>query len=149
MAKLITQIPTMGNNPYRKNLIAIMKQLVNKIFLDFISLEYDNWKLKLSDDWIIHIECLWRLETKDEILFTSRDNLQKFGLKIPIDVVEEINKLHLKRITKAKINEKYGDLLIEFDNKYFFHCINWSCGYESWQIMGPKLYYLVGKNRMK
>lgn len=124
-----------------------MKTLLNKVFIE-ISLSNETfWVFKFSDEFELAIECLWRLEDKRRILFTNRDHLRKFGAE-NIDVIKEIKKLDLNKITDIEINENYGDIKLEFDKKFYLNCINHSSGYEAWNLTGPN-YWLVGKNEMQ
>jgi|WetSurMetagenome_2_1015567.scaffolds.fasta_scaffold63282_2 hypothetical protein len=123
-----------------------MQILLNKSLLQ-CTLNGNQWVLQFSDKFKLEIECLWRIETKTGILFTNNDHLQKFGLTKKRDILKEIKEINLKKVTGMKINRKFGDLTLEFDNKYILNCINQSSGYEAWNIIGPK-YSLTGTNKM-
>ncbi len=92
------------------------------------------WFFRFGDSSIIATEAFWRFVT-DRVIVTSEDDGQMFGLKSPVNatavVKERIDKSHVERFT---LDERTGDLSLEFTAGGMLQFLTNSSGYEGWRI---------------
>src|SRR5450432_3788624 len=65
----------------------------------------------------LQVEWLWRITNAEQMLRTSSDDKQEFGLSAPIDALADANSLLSGLVvTRASIRRPTADLFGEFEN---------------------------------
>ena len=93
--------------------------------------------LKLSDGYVIRVECLWRLLNDNRLVLTSEDDGQLFGRQVPVHAIAELSDaITSTRVTHVALVASTGDLLFQFGGAEL-QILSDSSGYEAWQLEGP------------
>jgi hypothetical protein len=104
----------------------------------FSSICYDpdgnSWTFVFSDDIIVGISGFWRLTVEGQIRLVSSDHGHLFGLKEPLDVVEETEKMLKNQTLRSLEVLPNGDLLLEIYNNIRVEIFISSSGYESFDF---------------
>jgi hypothetical protein len=89
----------------------------------------------------------WRLLSQVDILLTSEDDGQQYGLPKPVDALARIRELLENRVvSKVEVNQASADFSISFDNETILQIINLSSGYEAWTLTSEGDHMMVGRN---
>ncbi|MBS0411116.1 MAG: hypothetical protein JSR86_14450 [Proteobacteria bacterium] len=107
------------------------------------------WQFAFSDHGMLTTSSLWRVVSPKEIVVTSEDHGQMFGLPSPVSVFERVaNALPASsRITGVTVSPATADLRIDFGPLAALEIISTSCGYEAWLLrvsLGSEMLELVG-----
>jgi hypothetical protein len=92
------------------------------------------WFFKFDDASSILTESFWRLLT-DKVLRTSEDHGQLFGLKEPVDAAKAVEEaLQQEQVAEFTLDERTGDLSLDFAGGKTIQFVTTSGGYEGWRI---------------
>ena len=87
----------------------------------------------------LNVHSLWRISDATNILVTSEDDAQRFGLPAPIDARQRAQELLRDlEVRSVTVDVQKGDLTIAFAQSRL-EVINDSSGYEPWTIHAPKM----------
>lgn len=92
------------------------------------------WFFRFDDASSIATQSFWRLVT-DRVLVTSEDHGQMFGLKEPVNsakVAEDV--LGQVFVARFTLDDRTGDLSLEFNGSGTVQFLTTSGGYEGWRI---------------
>lgn len=93
--------------------------------------------MKLSNEYVIWIECAWRIEKNDKVIATSADDI----LPITGLIAKSVKMLEGKIISSVKLTPLY-DLCITFTDDLclnIFCIFSYNCEYETnWYLAIPK-----------
>jgi hypothetical protein len=120
----------------------------------FQSVSYDNgaeaWSFVFADNISFNISAFWRLLKNKEIWVVSIDQGHKFGHEIPLNILEEVEKLLTgKQLTSIDIKEGTGDLVLELTDGIQIQVFISSTGYESYAFnFGNERYIGMGAGQV-
>ena len=76
----------------------------------------------------------WRVLGANMPRLSNFDHLQQYGLPSPIDAVRDLRELLLdRRIAEASLEERTGDVMLEFEGDVSLQVLNFS-GNEVWEF---------------
>jgi hypothetical protein len=93
---------------------------------------------------------LWRVLRDGDVVLTSQDHGQQFGLPEPVDAVSmTVDAFTGSKLRIVSIEEKTGDLNLTFDSGTVLQVLVSSSGYESFDLeVGTRRYVGVGGGRV-
>ena len=107
-------------------------KIVKEIRLDK---EAQEWVFNFSDDVFVRISTPWRIINNEQILQTSGDEGQIYGLPQPVNVSKNVmNILKDKKITGFANDTITADLTFEFEGNLKIQTFGDSAGYEPWKM---------------
>jgi len=124
----------------------ILNSFINEKITD-ISHTSPHWLFKFIKGKLL-IGCPWRILEGGKKFLASGDEGQIYGLTEPIDLKKQVMLLLSgKKITKFEIEEKTGDISIEFEQDIILQTYGFD-SYESWEITAPDGSYYVFNDRI-
>jgi hypothetical protein len=115
-----------------------ISNLCGSSLMSFGSSSTERLALTFSNQFVLSIECFWRLLKKDVIVLTSGDEGQMFGHSQPVNALDRLQtSLASAQITQAIVIPGTCDIHLFFDNDQKLEVIVDSSGYEAWQLTGP------------
>ncbi len=93
-----------------------------------------SWFFRFDAPLLIVTEAPWRLVTPQGIAVTDGDHGQQFGLPEPVDAsTRVVSSLPSLEVQSMILDEKTGDLRVNFAADTYLHFLQMSCGYEAWR----------------
>ncbi len=112
--------------------------MIGRSFSDVKFLEPAFWRFSLGSLECIDAECLWRLVDGRQVVFTSNDHGQQFGLSAPIDAAAETRRiLTHTTIVGVELFDATADIHITLSAHHRLEIIPDSSGYEGWTVRRP------------
>jgi hypothetical protein len=104
------------------------------------------WNFRFGADIELNVECPWRVMSEGGNTFGGCDHGHQFGLPAPVDGEERtINALDGRPVERAEVHAESADLTIWFEGNRRLEVFNNSCGYEGWNLHGPKGFLIVAQ----
>ncbi|HEX4794325.1 MAG TPA: DUF6188 family protein [Humisphaera sp.] len=93
-----------------------------------------SWFFTLDDLSIIDTESDWRLMA-ERILITSQDDGQLFGHESPVNAAKAVEtSVNKSAVSGFQLDERTGDLFLNFQNGCTIQFVTLSSGYEGWRV---------------
>jgi Family of unknown function (DUF6188) len=84
------------------------------------------------------VDCLWCILVQERIAVTSRDHGHRFGHGDAVDACARAALLLQDRlVVSVRLEERSGDLIVEFTDGRSLQIFNDSSGYEPWNLTAP------------
>jgi len=92
-----------------------------------------SWRFEFEGRFGLNVQCPWRIVDEHGIALGSEDHGQLFGLPSSLDGEKvALGLLSASGIRRMKVDNKTGDLLLEFEDSVQLQIFNNSVGYEGW-----------------
>jgi hypothetical protein len=103
-------------------------------FIQSVEKKDYSWFFTFDDSSTVTTESDWRLMLK-RVLVTSQDERQLFGLQSPVNAVKLAEASLNKSVVNAfRLDQRTGDLSLDFQNGCTIQFLTLSSGYEGWRI---------------
>jgi hypothetical protein len=92
-----------------------------------------SWFFRFDETHFVMTEGNWRLVGPDGIIVTAEDDGRRFGLSEPVDAAICVKSvLAPLSIQATQVNDRTGDLRLDFGESIYLEFLQMSSGYESW-----------------
>ena len=123
-----------------------ISNLCGSSVMSFGSSSTERLTLIFSNQFVLSIECFWRLLGNEVIVLTRDDEGQLFGLLQPVDALDRLQTaLASAQITQAVVIPGTCDIHLFFGNGQKLEVIVNSSGYEAWQLEGPNNFKAIAQ----
>lgn len=108
--------------------------------------ESGDWVFGLTGGGMLAVACLWRVTEKKQLVLTSSDHGQAYGLPAPLDAAKEAQAMVVGRaIESVDVGPTAGDVTFNLNGGTSVQLLVDSGGYEAWQMTMPDVALFVGR----
>lgn len=104
------------------------------------------WRFNFGPEAELNVECPWRVMSEGKNVFGGCDHGHQLGLPAPVDGEERtLEALGHYPVERIVVHAESADLTIWFAGNQRLEVFNNSCGYEGWNLHGPKGFHIVAQ----
>lgn len=93
----------------------------------------ESWTFDFGEDTVLDVRCPWRIVTGSGVALGFGDHGQEFGLRKPVDGVQEAMQLLEQPVSAVTIRPVTSDIVVNFGTDIALETFNSSSGYEGWE----------------